>query len=180
MGAMVFDFTGRTLLLTGANGGIGRAIAQSFHAAGANVLLCDLEEADTRALAASIDSGLGRLAVIAMDASRAEAARAAVELCLDRFGGLDFLIPAAAIYEEQPFDALTDEQWRRTMSVNLDGVFYICRHAVLVMGGGSIVLIASEAGYRGATPVTPNTGRRRARCSGWPARWHGSLRPAFE
>ncbi len=149
----MFNFTGRTLLLTGAAGGIGSAIARVFHAAGANLVLADLHEAPLHTLAISLDPHSRRIATTPLEAGRSQDSRAIVELCLERFGRLDFLIPAAAIYEEQPFTAMSDEQWRRTMSINVDGVFYACRHAVPVMtSGSSIVLIASDAGHQGATP----------------------------
>jgi len=86
------------------------------------------------------------------DASRAEDAAAAVRLCLDRFGKIDLLVPAAAIYEDHPFLTMTDEQWRKTLAINLDGVFYICRRAIPAMRpGGVVVTIASEAAHMGAS-----------------------------
>lgn len=146
------DFSGRVLLLTGASGGIGTAIAQLFHRAGASILLADIHEAAVRELARSLDPGGERIEAMTYDASRAEDAAAAVRLCLDRFGKIDFLVPAAAIYEDHPFLTMTDAQWRKTLAVNLDGVFYICRRAVAAMRPGSVVVtIASEAAHMGAS-----------------------------
>lgn len=148
----MIDFRGRVLLLTGAGGGIGRAIARAFGDAGASMLLADLQQGHVDDLARSIDSTGERVVAMAFDASRAGDADAAVEMCLDRFGRLDFLVAAAAIFEEQPFITMSDEQWRKTMSVNLDGVFYICRRAIPVMpDGGAVVTIASEAAHAGSS-----------------------------
>lgn len=152
MGASMFDFSDRALLLTGASGGIGRAIAQTFHAAGASILLADNRSEEAGDLARSLDPSSKRAVAMTYDASRSADAAAAVRLCLDRFGRLDFLVPAAAIYEEHAFASMTDEQWRKTLSINLDGVFYVCREAVRVMKEGSvIVMIASDAAHQGSS-----------------------------
>ncbi len=149
----MYDLKDRVLLLTGASGGIGKAIAEQFHELGASALLLDLDGDRTREVARGLDPAGKRIAGMKYDAARPEDATEAVAACLRLFGRLDFVIPAAAIYEEHGFAEMSDEQWRKTMSINVDGVFYICRRAVPVMADmGSIVLIASEAGHRGSTP----------------------------
>lgn len=149
---MVIDFSGRVLLLTGAGGGIGTAIAELFHEAGASVVLADINEGAVQALARRLDPTETRACGVRYDASRPADAAGAVQTCMQTFGRLDFLVPAAAIYEELPFESMTDEQWRRTISVNLDGVFYICRRSVPVMSqGGAIVMIASQSAHQGSS-----------------------------
>ncbi|MEX1235978.1 MAG: SDR family NAD(P)-dependent oxidoreductase [Roseovarius sp.] len=144
-----FDFTGRTLVLTGAAGGIGRCIAELFHRSGANLVLGDRDEAALSALAN--DLGEGRIATLAGDAAIPEDAQALVDLAAARFGGIDFLIPGAGIYPAQPFAEMTDEDWRRLMAINLDGVFYVCRRAVPhLKPGGALVFLTSLAPHRGA------------------------------
>ncbi|WP_050526258.1 SDR family NAD(P)-dependent oxidoreductase [Pseudorhodobacter aquimaris] len=144
-----FDFTGRTLLLTGAAGGIGRSIAQLFHRSGANLVLGDRDEGALTALADEL--GGARIATLAGDAASADDAQALVDRAADRFGGIDFLIPGAGIYPAQPFAEMTDEDWRRLMAINLDGVFYICRRAVPhLKPGGALVFLTSLAPHRGA------------------------------
>ncbi len=148
----MMDFSDRVLLLTGASGGIGRAIAQVFHDAGARILLADIHEDGVREVAQSIDPSGARTQPMHYDATCPEEAELAVRRCLERFGRLDYLVPAAGIYEDQTFLTMTDEQWRNTLSVNLDGVFYLCRRAVPVMSeGGAIVTIASEAAHAGSS-----------------------------
>ncbi len=67
------------------------------------------------------------------------------------FGGLDILVTGAGLYVEQEVATMTDADWRRTVAVNLDGVFHACRAAMpLLRDGGSIVNIASMAGHRGS------------------------------
>lgn len=149
----MYDLKDRVLLLTGAGGGIGKAIAEHFHELGARILLADLDGERLAALARTLDPGGERVIAVKYDAAVPEDATAAVETCLSRFGRLDFVIPAAAIYEDHPFTEMTDAQWRKTLAINLDGVFYICRRAVPVMADkGSIVIIASDAAHEGASP----------------------------
>ena len=113
------DFSGRVLLLTGASGGIGRAIAQAFHARGASLLLADLRDDGLQDLARDLEGQGGQVVATRYDAGRPEDASAAVALCLERFGRVDFLVPAAAIYEEHSFLTMSDDDWRRTLSINV-------------------------------------------------------------
>ena len=84
------DFSGRVLLLTGASGGIGAAIAQLFYQAGASVLLADVHEAAVRELARALDPSGTRTEASKSDASRPEDDTAAVKLSLEPFGKIDF------------------------------------------------------------------------------------------
>ncbi|MGH6879640.1 SDR family NAD(P)-dependent oxidoreductase [Hypericibacter sp.] len=159
----MFDFSQRVLLLTGANGGIGRGIVREFLEAGANVVLADINEPGTAAFVRSIDPASAHTAVVRLDASDTADVERAVELCTRRFGRLDFLVTAAAIFEDHPFETMTDEQWRRTIAANLDSVFYACRRAVPAMKqGGAIVNLASEAAHTGGSPMHSHYGATKA------------------
>jgi 3-oxoacyl-[acyl-carrier protein] reductase len=148
----MFDFSQRVLLLTGANGGIGRAIARHFVGAGAKVVMADIDDHGAAEFAHLIDSGDTNVAVAKLDAGNADDVEHAVEFCIRHFGGLDFLVTAAAIYEDQLLEGMTDEQWRRTMATNLDSVFYACRSAVpAIRDEGAIVNLASEAAHIGGS-----------------------------
>lgn len=147
---MNFDFAGRTLVLTGATGGIGRAVAALFHDAGANLVLADLDAGALEALGKDL-GGSGRVALLSGDVASPEMADTIVSAAQARFGGVDFIVPGAGIYMAEPFAEMTDEQWRRTLSINLDGVFYLCRRAAAhLRDGSSIVNITSLAAHRGA------------------------------
>lgn len=147
---MNFDFAGRTLVLTGATGGIGRAVAALFHDAGANLVLADLDAGALEALGKDL-GGSGRVALLSGDVASPEMADTIVSAAQARFGGVDFVVPGAGIYMAEPFAEMTDEQWRRTLSINLDGVFYLCRRAAAhLRDGSSIVNITSLAAHRGA------------------------------
>jgi 3-oxoacyl-[acyl-carrier protein] reductase len=148
----MFDFKRRVLLVTGAGGGIGSATAAYFHACGARVLLGDVNEAAAANVARSLDPTGKRVQAMRYDASRSQDAKALVDACISRFGRLDFLVPAAAIYEDQLVRTMTDAQWETTMAVNLNGVFYLVRQAAAVMHkGGAIVNLASQSGHTGGS-----------------------------
>jgi 3-oxoacyl-[acyl-carrier protein] reductase len=159
----LFDFSNRTLLLTGAAGGIGRGIAAEFHAGGANVVLADRDAEGAARAARAFDAGGGRTEAVQLEASDPEAVQRAIDRCLARFGRLDYLVTAAAIFEDHPFETMTDEQWHRTIAANLDSVFYACRRAVPAMrDGGAIVNLASEAAHTGGSPMHAHYGATKA------------------
>lgn len=145
----MIDFAERTLVLTGACGGIGRAIAKLFHAHGAALVLTDL---DANALARLADEiGGDTVATLVQDASRADDADRLADFCSTRFGGCDFVVNSAGIYKEGLLAEMSDEAWRETIAVNLDGTFYTCRAlAPLMRERGAIVNLASVAGHRGS------------------------------
>ncbi|MEV6228559.1 SDR family NAD(P)-dependent oxidoreductase [Saccharopolyspora shandongensis] len=145
------DFQGKTLVLSGAGGSIAREIARQFFDAGANLVLGDLDGEALRELAATLDPTGARTATFVLDAASSAANDEFVRFAVERFGGIDHLVPAAGIYPEQPVAEMTDEQWHRVVSINLDGVFFLVRAALPHLNrGGSIVPIASVAGHRGS------------------------------
>jgi 3-oxoacyl-[acyl-carrier protein] reductase len=148
----LFDFSRRVLLLTGANGGIGRAIVRLFTESGAKVVMADIAVEGATEFARSIDPMETSVAAVKLDAADPCDVDRVIEFCASRFGRLDFLVTAAAIFEDHLFETMTDEQWRRTIAINLDSVFYLCRRAVPVMAeGGAIVNLASEAAHVGGS-----------------------------
>ena len=145
------DFSSKTLLLTGANGGITRATAREFFSRGANLVLTDLNADGLTAFAAELDPSGHRIVTLGGDATRSADADAAVAAAQDRFGGIDFLVTGAGLYLDQLIGTMTDAQWRQAIGVNLDGVFYVCRAASKALrDGGAVVNIASMAGHRGS------------------------------
>ena len=147
-----FDFTGRTLVLTGANGGIGRELVILFASSGANLVLADIDDiALARFVNESLTIDPARISLRRIDSTKPDDAQALIDDAVRLFDGVDFLVPSAGIYMAHPFQEMTDEQWRQTLSVNLDGVFYICRRAIDHMKERSaIVNLSSMAAHRGA------------------------------
>jgi 3-oxoacyl-[acyl-carrier protein] reductase len=154
------DFAGRTLVLTGATGGIGRAVARRFYDNGADLFLIDQDQAALDEMAAGLTAatvlpGAGAPAAsvhaLAVDVSDPVAADRAAERIEQVFGGVDFLVPSAGIYLAEPLAGMTDDQWRRTLAVNLDGVFYLTKRLLpLLRPDSAIVNLSSMAAHRGA------------------------------
>lgn len=152
----IYDFSGTTALVTGATGGMGRAITEALAAAGANVMASDLSVDAGRALVASIESAPVESAPVgfhAADISDSDQVAGLVAATIERFGRLDVAVNAAAIeFETVPLGECTDDDFDRMMNVNTRGVFACMKHeiaAILEHGeGGSIVNIASTNSFR--------------------------------
>jgi len=136
----------RVALVTGAGQGIGRAVAERLVRDGLAVAVNDLDEGR----AASVAAALGRESLAAPgDVARSASIGAIVEQVLSRFGRLDALVTCAGILYPTRFGEIPEEEWRRTMDVNLNGVFLCMRAVVPAMaarGFGRIVNISSTAG----------------------------------
>lgn len=147
----MFDFSGKTLVLTGANGGITRGIAQTFYELGANMVLADLDEAGLKVFAQELDPSGERVIPLKVDVTKSADCNAAIDLTKEKFGGADFLVTGAGLYRDQMVETMTDGQWREAIGVNLDGAFYFCRNMIPILrDGGSIINIASMAAHRGS------------------------------
>jgi len=141
----------RVAIVTGGAQGIGRAIAEKFAEEGASVLIADINGEGATAAAESLPTASG----MTVDVSDPAAVQAMVEAAVERFGRLDILVNNAAIVPFTAWDDIDFAEWRRIMSVNLDGVFLTCRAASDEMrkaGYGRIVNIASNVIVAG----TPN------------------------
>ncbi len=140
------DFSGKTVLVTGAGRGIGASTARHFAKAGANVVLTARSEGAIAELA----SDLGNKALaVPCDVSRYEDLCRAVDTACDTFGGLDVLIGNAGVIEPiSHLQSADPEEWGKVIDINLKGVFYGMRAVMPVMtkaGGGTIITISSGA-----------------------------------
>lgn len=150
-----YDFTGRTLFLTGAGGSIPGAIAKLFAASGANLFLTDLHQEKLALLAKDIGKD-APLETCLLDVADPAAVEEAAKSCRDRFGKIDYVITGAGLYEDGTVDGMTDEVWQRGIAVNLDGVFHTVRATLpQIQVGGAVVNIASMAGHRGSFGHAP-------------------------
>jgi len=141
---------GKTALVTGAAQGLGAAIAAMLAREGARVLLTDINEAGAQAQAEAIDAACGAGTAFATrhDVSSEADWLAALDLARERLGGLSVLVNNAGIAIGGSVEALSLEQWRRAFSVNVDGVFLGCKHAMPLLRErqpASIVNISSIA-----------------------------------
>jgi len=139
---------GRVVLITGAAGGIGRAAAERFLTQGDTVVLTDVA-ADALARTAEELGGLD--AVVADVTVVADCERAVTETVAHR-GRLDVLVNCAGIWVEGPTAEMTEDEFDRTMDVNLKGTFFMCRYAIphLERTGGCIINLSSDVGLIGS------------------------------
>lgn len=136
---------GKVALVTGGASGIGLATARAMAAAGARIVIADLDEQRGRRIAADLD---GRF--VALDVGDAAQWSAAVEDIIDTLGGIDVAhLNAGVATGATDITALTDAQYRRAVAVNVDGVVFGVRAVAGTMalgGGGAIVATASLGG----------------------------------
>jgi 3-oxoacyl-[acyl-carrier protein] reductase len=150
----MFDFKGKTALVTGASRGIGRAIAVKLAQGGANVALnyAGNEAAANEALALVQKAGAPKAKLFRFDVADPAACAAAVEAIVGELGGLHILVNNAGIAIDQLVMRLKDEDWNRQISVNLTGAFNLIRAATRPMmkqKGGAIVNLTSVVGEMG-------------------------------
>jgi 3-oxoacyl-[acyl-carrier protein] reductase len=141
---------GKVALVTGAQQGIGRAIALALAADGADVAVNYLDDRAAADAVAGAVRALGRRAVaVPGDVSRAEEARRMVETAVAGLGPLDVLVNNAGIFPRSPFLDLREDEWTRVLDVNLKGGFLCAQAAARVMVGasrpGAIVNLSSVA-----------------------------------
>ena len=128
--------------MTGAGNGIGRAIAETYLAAGAKVLAIDLSAADLEAHFAAMDTAF----TLAADVADEDAPRQIIASALQALGGIDILVNNAGIVVAGPFENLSDEDFDRIMAVNVRAMFRISRQAVPHLkesGRGRIINLGS-------------------------------------
>jgi 3-oxoacyl-[acyl-carrier protein] reductase len=149
------SLSGRVALVTGGSRGIGAATVRMFAAAGARVVFnYQKSKADAEKLAAEC----GCVAV-ACNLTGTETARELVAATVKHFGRLDILVANHGVWpaEDVPIERMSDQQWRNTLSVNLDSIFALVKHSVFQMKkqprserwAGHIVLVSSTSGQRG-------------------------------
>src|SRR5512138_3871138 len=149
----MYDFKGRTALVTGAARGIGRAISLELARGGASLALNDVNEA---AAAECIDlcqkAGSPKAKFYKFDVADSAACDSAVESVVAEFGGLHILVNNAGISLDALLLRFKDEDWKKTLDINLTGAFNLMRSAarpLIKAKGGAIVNIASVVGEMG-------------------------------
>jgi len=140
---------GRTIVISGGAGGMGRAIAARFAGESARLYLCDIDRTALDEAVRQLGDGTQG---IATDVTQVTDCARAIDTAVGATGRLDLLINAAGIWTEGPSDAAEEAEWDRVLDVNLKGTFFMCRYAIphLEKTGGGIINISSDAGVIGS------------------------------
>jgi 3-oxoacyl-[acyl-carrier protein] reductase len=149
----MYDFKGKTALVTGAARGIGRAIALELARGGASLALNDVNEtAAKEAVELAEKEGAPKAKFYKFDVADSAACNAAIDSVLTDFGGLHILVNNAGISIDALIMRFKDEDWKKTLDINLTGAFNLMRAATRPMmkqRSGAIVNIASVVGETG-------------------------------
>ncbi len=151
---------GKVAIVTGAGSGgpkagvgIGQAISMAFAREGASVVLLDRDSERADATMKGIEATGGSAVPFVGDITNSTDCQRAVQVAVDRYGGLDILVNNAAVAMHKPITETDEGLYDETLDVNLKGTFLACKQAIPAMiarGGGSIVNIGSVAGIRDA------------------------------
>ena len=145
----MYDLTGKNVLLTGASGGIGGAIAKSLHDAGATVALSGTRVDPLTALAGVLGE---RTHVLPCNLSDAEAVTALPKQAIEAMGSVDVLVNNAGITRDNIFMRMSDEEWSQVLEVNLTSTMRVCKGVIRGMmkaRWGRIINISSIVGATG-------------------------------
>lgn len=147
---------GKRVIVTGAAGGLGRAFAEAFAGAGARVVASDVNARGADETARIIADRGGKAYACAVDVVSDASTAALVAFTREKLGGLDCLVNNAAIYaglSRTGFDAITEAEWDRVMSVNVKGTWMMTKAAASLLrtgSGGAIVNISSATVMSGS------------------------------
>lgn len=147
----MFSVEGKAIVVTGAASGLGDAISRALVEAGANVVASDINEAGLAERHPDIPT-------VVCDVSKSNDCKALIEAAVEEYGRLDGVVNNAGIAGNGDVVTCSEEEWDRTIDVNLKGMFLVSKHAVPELrkaGGGAIVNIASIGGFWGEPGIVP-------------------------
>jgi NAD(P)-dependent dehydrogenase (short-subunit alcohol dehydrogenase family) len=159
-----FDFTGKTIVLTGATGGLGGPITLAFARSGARLALCDQREGPLKILADEARASGADVEATPVDLTRSHEVEAWVEAIRARFGSLDVLVNLVGGIVRKPSLEYPVDEWQHVMDVNLKACWIACQAVGRVMVAqkhGRIVNFSSNAGMHGV-PGYPAYGPAKA------------------
>ncbi len=154
----MFDLTGKTAIVTGANTGIGQGIAIALAQAGANIAL--VGRSDANETAEKIQALGQKTAIIRADLSSIEPCDYVIQEAIEKLGGVDILVNNAGIIRRNDALDFTEDDWDSVMNTNIKNLFFLSQAAAKVMvenGGGKIINIASMLTFQGGIRVASYT-----------------------
>lgn len=145
------QFTGKSILVTGASSGLGAASVRRFAAAGGLVYAASRDQAKLAEVAESCADLPGEVRFGPLDVASPADCRAAVAAAVDAYGHLDVLVNNAGRHDFRMTTEVTEDEWDADIALNLSGAFYLCQAAIphLLETKGNIVNVASVAGVMG-------------------------------
>lgn len=153
-----FDLTGKTAMVTGANTGIGQAIALALAEAGADIAL--VARSDTSETTKIVEAAGRKCVTLTADLGSAQVVDGLVNDCVAEFGALDILVNNAGIIRRNDATDFTEQDWDAVMDVNLKSLFFLSQAAakhMLERGSGRIINIASLLSFQGGIRVASYT-----------------------
>lgn len=157
---------GKSIIITGAGGGIGEGIARRLAAEGAGVIVNDVNAESGERVAASIRAAGGKAAFFAADVTQGDQVKALIDAALQTNGKLDAMVNNAGwTHRNRPMLEVNEAEFDRVYAVNMKSIYWSAIHAVPVMksqGGGSFINIASTAGVRPRPGLTWYNGSKAA------------------
>lgn len=154
-----FRFDGRTVIVTGAGRNVGAAIAQEFHAGGANVAVTDADLGAAQATATALDASGETAVALKLDVREQADFQAVRDAVIERWGKIDIVVNNAGWAKRTPTEDITPDEFDAVMQVNMRSVFLSCQCFAPHMqdnGYGRIVNITSLAGQNGGTVAAPH------------------------
>ena len=142
------NFSKQTVWVTGGGSGIGAAVAQGFAAAGAAVVISDIDRQHGEEIANGIRDAGGIADALALDVTDYSALESTAGFIAKQHGGIDHVVACAGISSRHTINQMAPETWRRVIDVNLTGAFLVTKAARAAMaerGGGSVAVISSVA-----------------------------------
>lgn len=152
---IMLSLDGKVAIVTGGSRGIGAAVVRAFTAAGAKVLFNYQQTKNEAEKLASECGGTAQCVAVQADLSSSEASQQLINQAVEHFGRVDIVVGNHGIWPstDVAIDTMSEEQWRRTIAINLDSIFGLVKYGVAEMkkrgAGGHVVLISSTAGQRG-------------------------------
>lgn len=144
----MFDFTNKTIIVTGGSQGIGKEVARGIVKGGGHVIIASRNEE----IGNAVKTELGNASFYKMDLADSKNVRAVMATILKDFERIDGLVNSGGVISKVPFQEITDEEWARTIQVNLTGTFTTCSAIYpyfIEKKGGRIVNVSSVAGKIG-------------------------------
>jgi len=140
------DLKGKVVIITGARRGMGKADALLFAKNGAKVTVADISQEECQLVVEEIEKSGGEALAVKCDVASEKEVEEMVKKTVDKFGKVDILVNNAGICQFKPFLEMTEEEWKKTLDVNLKGYFLCakaCAKEMIKHKSGAIVNIAS-------------------------------------